>query len=201
VDSTQVVARQYVIWAKEHGLDSQAILENAHGVRTIEIVRRVAPHLDAEREALKIEEREAGDPDVRGIPGAIDLVKSIPGRRWGVVTSGGRMLATSRLRRLEIPTPPVLVTAEDVMRGKPAPDPYLKGAELLKLPPERCVVVEDAVAGIRAAHAAGMRVISLPSTYPEDDLREADAVVPGLTHVRVSVDGAGPHGDLVIRIA
>jgi sugar-phosphatase len=200
VDSTAVVARQYTIWAREHGLDPEAILHAAHGVRTVEVVRQVAPHLDAERETDEIERREAADPDARIMPGALELVTSIPRERWGIVTSGRRRLATSRLQRLGIPMPDVLVTAEDVAHGKPAPDPYLRGAELLGFAPGQCVVIEDALAGIRAAHAAGMRVVSLPSTYDAADLHEADVIVPGLPQIRVSLDGNGPQGDLVVRL-
>lgn len=200
VDSTGVVARQYEVWARENGLDPEAILHSAHGVRTVEVVSRVAPHLDAEAETIKIERREAEDPAARIMPGAIDLVRSIPMGKWGVVTSGGRLLATSRMERLGIPMPRVLVTAEDVVHGKPAPDPYLKGAERLGVPPAKCIVVEDALAGIRAAHAAGMQVISLPSTYPVEELHEADVIVPELRRIRVNLNGRGPRGDLIISL-
>ena len=198
MDSTAAVARQYTIWAQEHGLDPELVLRAAHGVRTVEVIRQAAPHLDAEAETSRIEQREADDRSVRAMAGALELLNSIPVNRWGVVTSGRRALATSRIHRLGIPMPQVLVTAEDVSQGKPAPDPYLKGAELLRVQPQNCVVVEDAVAGIRSAHAAGMRVISLPSTYAIEDLHEADVVVPELKRVRVSLDGNGPQGELVV---
>jgi sugar-phosphatase len=123
------------------------------------------------------------------MPGAVDLVSSIPRDRWCVVTSGSRYLATTRMRRFGVPMPDVLVTADDVKRGKPDPEPYLKGAQLLRVNPAECVAVEDAPAGIRSAHAAGMKVISLPSTYSEGDLYEADAIVAGLRKIKVSLDG------------
>jgi sugar-phosphatase len=200
VDSTAAVARQYTRWALEHDLDPEAILRTAHGVRTEEVIRQAAPHLDALEETIKIERREAEDSGVRIMPGAVDLLNSIPHSKWGIVTSGRRALVSARLQRLSIPAPSVLVTAEDVTQGKPAPDPYLKGAALLGVKPAKCVVVEDAVAGIRAAHAAGMRVISLPSTYDASSLAEADVIVPALSQIRVSLDGAGPHGDLILHL-
>ena len=200
VDSTAAVARQYTRWALEHDLDAEAILRTAHGVRTEEVIRQAAPHLDALEETIKIERREAEDSGVRIMPGAVDLLNSIPHSKWGIVTSGRRALVSARLQRLSIPAPSVLVTAEDVTQGKPAPDPYLKGAALLGVKPAKCVVVEDAVAGIRAAHAAGMRVISLPSTYDASSLAEADVIVPALSQIRVSLDGAGPHGDLILHL-
>jgi sugar-phosphatase len=201
LDSTRVVAAQYTRWALEHGLDPDIVMKAAHGVRTIEVVKRVAPHLDAEAEVCKIEEREAVADEVVRMPGALELVSSIPEGRWCVVTSGTRFLATTRMRRFGVPVPDILVTADDVTHGKPDPEPYLKGAELLKVNPAECVVVEDAPAGIQAAHAAGMKVITLPSTYPEAELYEADAIVRGLLRIRVSMDGAGAHGRMVVTVA
>ena len=198
LDSTRVVAEQYAHWARQHGLDPAEVMKAAHGVRTVEVVRRVAPHLDAEAETKKIEDREAAADGIVAIPGAVALVNSIPRGRWGVVTSGTRFLATTRMRKFGIPIPDVLVTAEDVTNGKPDPEPYRKGAERLKANPADCVVFEDAPAGIRSAHAAGMKVISMPSTYPAPELHEADAIIPSLTSIKVSRDGAGPPGKLIV---
>jgi sugar-phosphatase len=198
LDSTRVVAAQYTRWALENGLDPAVVMKAAHGVRTMEVIQRVAPHLDAEAEMRKIEQREAAADKVVRMPGAVELVNSIPAGRWCVVTSGTRFLAVTRMRRFGVPIPEILVTADDVKNGKPDPEPYLRGAELLRVDPKQCVVVEDAPAGIRAAHAAGMKVISLPSTFPEQELHEADVVVAGLPSIKVSVDGAG--GPLVVTL-
>jgi sugar-phosphatase len=200
LDSTRVVGAQYTRWALENGLDPTVVMHAAHGVRTIEVIQRVAPHLDAEAETRKIEQREAAADEVVRMPGAVELVNSIPKGRWCVVTSGTRFLATTRMRRFGVPVPEILVTADDVTRGKPDPEPYLKGAELLKVNPAECVVVEDAPAGIRAAHAAGMKVIALPSTYPEPELREADAILSGLAKIKVRLDGAGSGGPMLVSL-
>lgn len=200
VDSTPVVAAQYTRWANEHGLPAEALVKFAHGVRTIEVVRQWAPHLDAEQETRRIEEREAEDLAVIVMPGAIQLLQSIPRGRWGIVTSGGRLLASTRIRVLGLPEPAVLVTADDVARGKPDPEPYRKGAQLLGMKPEDCIVVEDAPAGIRAAHAAGIRVISLPSTYAVEDLAEADYLVAGLAQIRVNTNPSDPKAPVLIEL-
>jgi mannitol-1-/sugar-/sorbitol-6-phosphatase len=188
VDSTRSVSRQWRHWASEQGIDPEKVLAIAHGVRTIEVIQRLAPHLDLEAEVRRIERREAEDTDaVAVMPGAAELIRSIPERRWCVVTSGTRLLATARLRLAGLPTPRVLVTADEVSKGKPDPEPYLRGAELLGgVKPTECLVIEDAPAGIRAAHAGGMKAIALSSTYPASDLREADAVVGSLEQLRVS---------------
>ena len=186
VDSTRSVARQWRLWAQENGIDPEEVLKIAHGRRTVEVVRLLAPHLAAESEVRKLEGREAADSEgVAVMAGAAELVRSIPDGNWGVVTSGTRYLATSRLRLGNLPIPRVLVSADDVVKGKPDPEPFLKGAELLGVRAEECLVLEDAPAGIRAAHAGGMMVIALPTTYPVSELQEADAVVQGLGQVRV----------------
>jgi mannitol-1-/sugar-/sorbitol-6-phosphatase len=186
VDSTRSVARQWRLWAQENGVDPEKVLQIAHGRRTVEVVRLLAPHLPAEEEVRRLEHREASDTEgVTVMPGAGDLVRSVPDGRWGVVTSGTRYLATSRLQLGNLPIPQVLVSADEVVKGKPDPEPFLKGAEMLGVNAEECLVIEDAPAGIRAAHAAGMKVIALPSTYPVSELGEADAVVQGLQKIRV----------------
>jgi sugar-phosphatase len=199
VDSTGSVTRQWRRWAEEHSLDPQKVLEIAHGVRTIEIVRTLAPHLDAEAEVKRIEKREADDQEgVAVMAGAAELLKAIPEGRWCVVTSGTRYLATARLKLANLPTPNVLVSADDVSKGKPDPEPYLMGAKLLGMKPAECLVVEDAPAGIRAAHGGGMKAIAITSTYPASELREGDAVVQKLPQIKVR-SGGGP-GRLTVSV-
>jgi len=200
LDSTRVVAAQYRRWATENGLDPDEVMKAAHGVRTIEVIQRVAPHLDAVAETQKIEKREAAADEVVRMPGAIELLSSIPKGRWCVVTSGTRFLAVTRMRKFGVPVPEIMVTADDVKNGKPDPEPYLKGAELLRVKPAECVVVEDAPAGIQAARAAGMKVVSLPSTYPQEELYEADAIVSGLSNIKLSLDGAGSGGQMLVTL-
>ena len=191
VDSTRSVDRQWRIWAREQGIDEEKVMALGHGVRTIDVIRAVAPHLDAEAEVRKLESREAEDHDgVAVMPGAAELVRAIPEGRWCVVTSGTRHLARARLRLAGIPIPMILITADDVANGKPHPEPYLKAAELLGVDPKECLVIEDAPAGIQSAHAGGMKVIGLTSTYPASALSEADVVVRKLDGIQIAFDGA-----------
>ncbi len=195
VDSTPQVDREWREWAARKGVDGDAIMAIAHGVRTIEVIRRVAPHLDAEAEAAAIEDHEAHDQQgVTVMPGALHLVQSIPVGRWGVVTSGSRLLAQNRLRHCGLPVPEVLVTSDDVTNGKPDPEPYVKGAERIGYRPAECLVIEDAPAGIQSARAGGMKVLGIASTYAPDVLNRADAVIEKLGQIRVSSNGAGKLG-------
>ena len=192
VDSTRAVDREWREWARRKGVDGDAIMSIAHGVRTIEVIRRVAPHLDAEAEASAIENHEAGDQrGVTVMPGAVNLLRSIPDGQWGVVTSGSRLLATNRLRFCGLPVPKVLVTSDDVTHGKPHPEPYLKGAAQLGFNSADCLVIEDAPAGIESARAAGMKVIGITSTYAADALGHADAVIGKLAQIQVTSNGEG----------
>lgn len=192
MDSTRAVDLEWREWAARKGVDGDAVMAIAHGVRTIEVIRRVAPHLDADSEAAAIESHEAHDQ--RGVvvmPGAVDLVKSIPESRWGVVTSGSRLLARNRLRHCGLPVPQVLVTSDDVVNGKPDPEPYLRGAEQLGFAPGECLVIEDAPAGIQSARNGGMRVIGMASTYDPQKLANADAVVRKFAQISVNGNGNG----------
>ena len=192
VDSTRSVDRQWRLWAERKGVDGDKVIAIAHGVRTIEVIKFVAPHLDAEAEVREIESREADDHEgVEIMPGAADLVRTIPAGRWGVVTSGTRPLASARLLFGGLPVPDVLVTADDVVNGKPHPEPYLKGAALLGIRPKDCLVIEDAPAGIQSARKGGMKVIGITSTYPASQLSTAHAVVQKLAQIQVGQDGTG----------
>ena len=192
VDSTRAVDREWREWAARKGVDGDAIMAIAHGVRTIEVIRRVAPHLDAEAEANAIENHEANDQrGVAVMPGAVELLRSIPEGKWGVVTSGSRLLAKNRLQFCGLPIPEVLITSDDVTNGKPHPEPYLKGAEQMGVSPLECVVFEDAPAGIQSARAGGMKVVGIASTYAAAKLAEADAVVQKLARIQVTANGTG----------
>ena len=182
IDSSSCITRHWEVWAARHDLDLSVIMQAAHGIRTVETMRLVAPHLDVEKEAERFTAGEIADTDgVVVIEGAADLLAALPQDAWAVVTSGSAELATARLRRVGLPVPSVLVTADDVRRGKPAPDPYLLGAARLGLPVDRCVAVEDSPAGIQAACAAGMRVIGIAATHAPGELERSTVVVGRLS--------------------
>ncbi len=190
VDSTRSVSRQYRLWAQKANLDARIVENIPHGVRAIDVVRQLAPHLDAEAEVERLEKLEAEDQEgVVVMPGAAELLESIPGNRWCVVTSGTRYLATCRLKHANLPIPRVMVSADDVSKGKPDPEPYLTGARLLGMNSSDCLVIEDAPAGIQAAHAGKMKVMAITSTYPASAL-EADVVIQRLAQIKVSGQGS-----------
>jgi sugar-phosphatase len=198
VDSTPCVTRVWKAWALEHGLDAEYVVHVAHGQRTIETVRTVAPHLDAQRETDLVEQRELNDTDgLRLLPGAKDLLTSLPPGRYAIVTSGTRQLATKRLRVAGLPVPSKMITADDVTHGKPDPEPYLAGAAALGFQPKACLVFEDAPSGIQSAKSGNMIAVGLTTTYRAGDLLEADFIIPSLDAVRVEIT---PSGDFAVAI-
>jgi len=188
VDSTPAVERVWRGWANEQGLDPDFVVLWAHGRRSIETIRRVAPTLDAPKENLNVERREIEDLEgVRAIEGAAELLAAMPPGHWTVVTSATRELAEARMRYVNLPLPKDAITAELVQRGKPHPEPYVKGAALLGFPVGECLVLEDTAAGIASAKTAGMQVVGLTTTYPAHELREADVVVRSCADIHVEV--------------
>ncbi len=195
VDSTAVVVRTWHSWAEKRGFDAERIVEFAHGRKAAETIRTVAPHLDPDAEVAELERAEAENLDgVLEVGGARELLSSLPPDGWTVVTSGTRSLARGRLERLGLPLPERFVSADDVANGKPHPEAYLMGARILGVPPESCLVVEDAPAGVRAARTAGMRVMALATTYPAEDLHEADVVATALAEISVARPRTGTRG-------
>jgi len=187
IDSTPCVSRVWRVWAIEHGLDPGHVVHVAHGRRSIETIRLLAPELNAEQENQEVERREMADTDgLFVIPGAAELLRSLPQGSWTVVTSGTRPLATLRLQVAGLPIPETMVTANDVVLGKPNPEPYLQGARSLAQAPRDCVVVEDAPSGLKAAKAAGMRAFAVPTTYPSEDLSEAWVLLESLQQLRAN---------------
>ena len=151
MDSTPAVARVWTGWALEHGMDAQDTVRRAHGRPSMTTIRELLPDADHDAENREVERRELADVDgVVPLPGALRLLETLPPDRWAIATSCTRPLAHVRIRAGGLPQPKHLITADDVARGKPAPDPYLKAAASLGFRPQDCIVVEDAPAGIRA---------------------------------------------------
>jgi sugar-phosphatase len=176
VDSTPAVARVWAWWAREHGFNADEVVQQAHGRPSIATIRELLPNGDHQAENREVERREIEDiSDVIPLPGALQLLGALPLDRWAIVTSCTRRLAEVRIAAARLPKPKYLVTSNDVSRGKPDPEPYLKAAQMLAVPAEECVVVEDAPAGIRAGKAAGARVVALRTTAREAELGDAGA--------------------------
>ncbi len=176
LDSTHAVARVWHQWAIEHGFNPQEVVRAAHGRPSISTIREYLPNSDYAEENRDVERRELAD--LEGVvpwPGAIELLRSLPIDQWAIVTSCTRPLAEARLVAGGLPRPKFFISSDDIKNGKPAPDPYLKGAQMLGFDPVDCIAVEDVSAGVRSAKAAGCRTIGFCTTMPAADLRNAGA--------------------------
>ena len=176
INSTPAVARVWRNWAIEHGFDPEEVVSRAHGRPSLTTVREYLPDADHEAENREVERREIEDLEgVVPLPGALDLLASLPKDRWTIVTSCTRPLAEVRIKAAGLPLPKKLITSNDVTHGKPHPEPFLKGAAVLGFAANDCIVFEDVPAGVRAGKSAGARVIAFPTTVKESALREAGA--------------------------
>ena len=166
---TSIIAaeRVWANWARSHGLDVDVFLPTIHGKRSIDTVRGVGlPDIDPAAEAHRITLAEIEDVEgIEAIAGVAAFLATLPADRWAIVTSAPRALAEARIAAAGLPVPPVMVAAEDVERGKPAPDPFLLGANKLGMLPEQCLVFEDTLAGLQSADAAGMDSIVVTATH------------------------------------
>lgn len=182
IDSIPVVIRSWLRWAEEHGLEPSA-LQGFHGVPAAAIVARLLPEGRHELALQRITELELADTDgITVLPGAAEALAELSPDHCAIATSCTTPLAAVRIEATGLRVPRVLVTADDVERGKPHPDPFLLAAERLGVDPEQCLVVEDAPGGLEAARAAGCATLAVTTTTPLDEL-VADAVVADLGHV------------------
>lgn len=167
LNSIGTAERIWGAWAERHGLDVEAFLPTIHGVQSVETIRRLGlPGIDPVAEAAAITRAEIEDVEgIRAIAGAADFLAALSAGRWAVVTSAPRALALRRIEAAGLPAPPLLVAAEDVARGKPAPDCFRLAAERLGTTAERCLVIEDSPAGIASAEAAGAMVLVVTATH------------------------------------
>jgi sugar-phosphatase len=202
VDTAEAVELSWEQAAQELDVPFDRLAPYIHGIPADQALGLAVPWLAGPRRAelaQRILAAQASDTaPVELMPGASALLGRIPPDRWGVVTSGDERLAQASIRKARLPAPLEMVTADDVEHGKPHPEPYLLGAQLLQVSqPALSIAVEDSPAGIASAHAAGMRVVAVATTFAPEELSDADWLVPDLRWLTVT---AIPDG-LLIEIA
>lgn len=203
VDSLPVVERSWCKWGDRFNISHDEVLNFIHGKQAITSLRHFMPGASEETiqaEFAWLEQIEASDTDgIRALPGAIALLETLNAHDipWAIVTSGSVPVAHARHRAAGLPMPEVFVTAERVKRGKPEPDAYLLGAELLGLSPQACAVVEDAAAGVISGLAAGCHVIAVNVPAETPQLNDADFVLTTLEALQVTRQ---PNGDVNVRL-
>lgn len=188
VSSLGSVERSWAKWGEMRGVDTELAVKTAHGQRAIETVRKLRPDLNDVEELKLIEQIEIGDKeDIEVLKGVCRILDTLPAKYWTIVTSATEKLARARLGYAGVPVPEHIITAEMVTNGKPAPEPYLKGAALLGQKPEDCLVIEDATAGAKAGRAAGCKVLATLFSHTVENLSAADWIVESLEDVKMRV--------------
>lgn len=193
INSTPAVARVWHRWAIEHRFNPEEVVARAHGRPSLTTVKEYLPHADHEAENREVERREIEDLEgVVPLPGALELLSSLPRDRWTIVTSCTRRLAEVRIKAAGLPLPSTLISSNDIQRGKPDPEPFLKGASALGFLAGECIVFEDVPAGVQAGKAAGARVIAFTTTFKQGPLLEAGADWILRSCADVQVNAAAP---------
>jgi sugar-phosphatase len=188
ISSLGSVERSWRTWGLARGIDPTTAIHTAHGCRAIETIRKLRPDLDDEAELKFIEDLEIADKEgLAVLPGVLDLLAALPAYRWTVVTSATERLARVRMAAGGIPVPKHITTADHVTNGKPHPEPYLRGAEILELDPRDCVVFEDSASGTKAGRAAGCTVIGTTFSHSVEELSAAHYLVTDLTGIKVEL--------------
>jgi mannitol-1-/sugar-/sorbitol-6-phosphatase len=192
ISSIGTAVRSWKHWAKLYDLPNAETFEVPHGMRAIDLVRMLRPDIDPQDGLRVIEDMEVEDvADLKILPGVKALLESLPPERWAIVTSATRRLLLARLLAAGLPVPERIISGDMVERGKPDPEPYRRGAELLGFRPEECVVVEDAPSGVGSGIAAGCRVLGVLGTHSAEDLRSAQWVVGSLEGLTARTNAEG----------
>ena len=195
ISSTGSVVRCWRRWCAMYGVPGAETFDVPHGTRAVDIVRMLKPDFDDAQVAdglRAIEDLETEDiADVKVLAGVKALLERLPQERWAIVTSCTRRLLVARLAAAGLPVPKRIVSGDMVTRGKPDPEPYRRGAELLGFTAGDCVVVEDAPSGVVAGVAAGCRVLGVLGTHSAEELSEATWIVPSLEGLKASAIANG----------
>ena len=184
ISSIASVDRCWRRWAAIYDVPDAENVRIKHGTRAVDIMIGFKPEwaeapnrAELIRDSLRtIEDLEIADTaDLRVLPGVRSLLNSLPADRWTIVTSATRRLLLGRLKAADLPYPDAFIAADDVVNGKPHPEPYMKGAAMLGHASAECIVVEDAPTGVGSGKAAGSPVLAVLGTHSAEELYTAGA--------------------------
>lgn len=200
VDSSEVITRAWHAFAGKHKID---VNENFYAIQgkpageAIASLRPDASPSEIEQDTEWLEMVEANDTDgVVALPGAVELLNTLNRENipWAIVTSGTVPVATARINTAGLPFPKILITPEQVSRGKPDPEPYVLGATKLGVDIKKCIVFEDAPAGTKSGVSAGAKVIGVLTQFDSTALfaEKASACISTLLEAVLSFNSEKP---------
>ena len=192
ISSIGSVVRAWRRWAELYDLPNPETFEVPHGMRAKDIIGTLRPDVDLQKAVRVIQDLEIADvADLTVLPGVKTLLEGLPPERWAIVTSSTQQLLLARLKAAGLPLPERIISGDMVERGKPDPEPYRRGAELLGFRPAECVVIEDAPSGVGAGKAAGCQVLGVLGSDSAAELHEADWVIGSLEGLTVTASADG----------
>ncbi|WP_249185496.1 MULTISPECIES: HAD-IA family hydrolase [unclassified Moritella] len=186
VNTTLVINNIWKKWAGQNGIDFSIVYPHVHGRKiseTLELVGSQYANADEENVVKKIaiEAMESATE----IDGALSFVENIPKCSWAIATSGPRKVAETSLLASGFKLPMNMVCAEDVIFGKPHPEPFALAAKNLGLKAVSCVAFEDSPAGVKSAKEAGCFTVAILTSHKESELVLADLIVDGFSDLAI----------------
>ncbi|ORY23350.1 HAD-like domain-containing protein [Naematelia encephala] len=213
LDSTPAVNATWDYFAREYDLDLHEVLKTSHGTRTIDNLRKwcgLSEQAELEAateqfESMIVSEaqrlKSEGKTGLEILPGVLDILGELDKAStpvWAIITSATLLYASDALPTAGVPKPPKLITANDVTKGKPHPEPYLTGAKILGYDIKDCIVIEDAPSGIRSGVASGARVLAVCTSHTRAKVTGLGAtwIVEDLSKVKASLRDGLVHLDI-----
>ena len=185
INTNDCIEKVWHNWGRKYNV---VINEVPHGCTAFETIKLIAPHIDAEKAAIDMEKMVFNEiENVKLIPGVKEFINKLPRGSWTIATSASYELAVANLQQVGIPVPKAMITAESVTNGKPHPEPFIKAAELLKTPTNKCIVFEDSLMGVKSAYNAGAKVIGITTTHSKDELDLASTTINDFRDIEIKI--------------
>lgn len=198
-DSAPAIAKAWRLWSEQYDI-APPDLSAALGGSSVDTVRQlVSPDLvDEALESITKYELSTA-PMVTATAGAKTFTESLAPNYWSLVTSSRRTVALARIKATGITPPNSIITADDYINGKPAPDPYLTALSRLQMTQGRIAAIEDSRPGINSARAAGLEVIGILTYSTREELADAQWIINSFMDLAVKTTKG--HNPIKIRIA
>ena len=198
INTNECIEYVWKKWGEKYNIEIKEVL---HGITALESLKRLAPHLATEEIAQELEDMVLQEADkIKLIPGAKELILKLPKDSWAIATSATIEIVNADFNEVGLPVPEKLVTAEKVQNSKPHPEPFIKAAELLGTTPDKCIVFEDSLSGIKAGYDSGATVIGLTTTYPEEELKLAKCTINDFSELDICIKMTEKGRSLIVTI-
>lgn len=188
VDSTECVERVWKSWADQYNIPFSKVIEISHGRPAINTMRELLPGKDVKKMAEDFLRKEISETEgLKTIKGAKNIIKEIPVECMAIATSCSYPLAKARILNSGLNIPEFIVTADDVVNGKPDPESFIKAADILNVDIKNCVIFEDSIIGVKAAVASGGKVIGMKTVFDDSKLSGIEFAINDFTDIKLEI--------------